>query len=166
MDVSNTSPNTFNYAVLKGIVKFQKTGTGSYRDLGNVPEFELTPTVDKLDHFSSRTGVRSKDRSIVREKSLTIRIVMDEITADNLGMALMGAVTASSPEYVVDVFTLSEITGAVRFVGTNDVGARVQMDLPTVSITPSSSINFISEEWASIEVTGEVLADVNGSFGQ
>lgn len=150
-----TSPSVLNYSVLKGIVSFTPTG-GSIRDLGNAPEFELTPAIDKLDHFSSRAGVRSKDRSIVREKTLTARIVLDEITPENLQMALIGG-TVSGDSF--DIFAESEITGALSFVGTNDIGNQVSLSLPTVSFTPSGSLNLISDEWAQIEVTCEVLFD-------
>ena len=166
MAVSALSPNVDNYAVFKGISKFWMTGDDDYRDMGNTPTVELTPNIEKLDHFSSRRGLKVKDRSIALAQSMTLRIVGDELTPDNWGLALMGDVHNSSPEYVVDIFTLTEITGAYRFVGTNQVGAPVQMDLPNVSFTPSSSVNLISEEWATFEVTAEVLADANGSFGQ
>lgn len=166
MAFSATSPNVDNYAVLKGISKFEKTGTSGFRDMGNTPTVELNLSVEKLDHFSSRTGVRSKDRSIVLSKSMTLRIVFDEFTPENWGLALMGEVHNSSPEYVIDIFSLSEITGAYRLVGTNQVGAPVQMDLPSVSFTPSSAVNLISEEWATAEITGEVLVGSDGMFGQ
>ncbi len=166
MAVSPASPNVDNYSVLKGIVKFMITGASDYRDMGNAPQFELTPTVEKLDHFSSRTGVKAKDRSIVVSKTLTARIVFEELTPDNLGIVMMGDVTPSSPEYVIDIFTLSEITGALRFVGNNDIGPKVQMDFPSVSFTPSSGIQLISEEWASMELTAEILVGSDGSFGQ
>jgi hypothetical protein len=166
MAVSAASPNVDNYAILKGIVKFQKTGDGDFRDLGNCPAFELTPTVETLEHKSSRSGVSSVDRKIVLSKSLKARIVMEELTPDNLGIILLGDVTPSSPEYVIDIFTLSEVTGALRFVGTNDIGGKVQMDFPSVSFIPSGSINMISEEWASMEVTADVLVGPDGSFGQ
>jgi hypothetical protein len=114
------------------------------------------------------SGVRTKDRKVVREKSATLRIVMEELTPHNLGIAVMGEVTdpvAPATEYTIDIFSLSEIKGALRFVGQNDIGARVQWDWPLVSITPSSSINLISEEWGSMEITADVLADASGVFG-
>ena len=169
MAYSTTSPNVDNYFIAKGVVKFELAGQTGYVDLGNCPEVEFTPTLDKLDHFSSMAGVRVKDRSVIREKSATIRIVMEELTPDNLGLALMGAVTdVTGPPIgaTVDIFSLSEIRGALRFIGQNDIGPRVQYDWPNVSIIPSSSINLISEEWASMEITADVLADpTTGKFG-
>ena len=60
------SPNTINYFIGKGIITFTPTG-GALRDLGNAPEIELTPNVEELEHFSSRSGVRNMDRKVVIE---------------------------------------------------------------------------------------------------
>ncbi len=166
MAVTAASPNVDNYAILKGVVKFWETSDNDYRHLGNCPAFELTPTIETLEHKSSMSGVSSVDRKIVLSKALKARIVMEELTPQNLGIILMGDVTPSSPEYVIDIFTLSEVTGKLRFIGTNDIGAKVQMDFPSVSFTPSGSINMISEEWASMEITADVLVGSDGSFGQ
>jgi len=170
MAYTNTSPNVDNYWIGKGIVKFQPSGTSSFVHLGNAPEVEYTPGIDVLDHFSSMVGVRSKDRKVVREKSATIRVVLEEMTPDNLGLAFMGGVTdptapATEP-YTIDIFSLSEITGSLRFIGQNDIGPKIQVDFPNVSIVPTGSINLISEEWASVEITADVLVDnTTGKFG-
>jgi hypothetical protein len=169
MAYSDTSPNADNYFIGKGYVEFQAEGDTDFVHLGNCPEVEFSPTVDVLDHFSSMAGVRTKDRKVVREKSATLRIVMEELTPYNLGLALMGEVTgavAPATTQTIDIFSLSEIKGAMRFVGQNDIGARVQYDWPVVSITPTSSINLISEEWGTMEITADVLADPStGRFG-
>jgi hypothetical protein len=161
------SPNVLLYSVLKGTVSFTPTD-GSPRDLGNAPEFELTPGIDKLDHFSSRAGTRKKDRSVVREQTLTARIVLDEWTAENLQMALMGGDTTTNTDGTKSfgIMAVSEITGALTFTGTNDIGSKVSLVLPNVSFTPSGSLNLISDEWGTIEVTADVLYDEEaGDFG-
>lgn len=163
------SPNTLNYFIGKGITTFTPTG-GSPRDLGNAPEVELTPNVEELEHFSSRSGVRNMDRKVVIEKGLTLRIVLDEITAENLAMLLLGNVeTNSDGSKTFQIYERTEVTGAIGFVGTNDVGNKVTITLPQVSFGPSGSFNPISDEWGQIELTGEVLAneytDGSSDFG-
>lgn len=163
-----SSPNVLYYSVLKGIVKFTPTG-GVQRDLGNAPEIELTPGTEKLDHFSSRAGVRSKDRSVLLEKTLTLRIVIDEFDPENVRMALLGSTVAdnTSGNASFRIFAESEITGAIYIEGTNTIGSQVRLQLPSVSFTPSGSINFISEEWAQMELTAEVLYNEDlGDFGE
>lgn len=163
------SPNTLNYFIGKGIIKFTPSG-GVQRDLGNAPEVEMTPSIDKLDHFSSRSGVRNKDRSVVREKGMTLRVVLDEITGENLAMLLLGDVeTATDGSKSFQIFSETEISGAILFTGTNDIGAQVTVSMPNVSFGPSGSFSPITDEWGQIELTGEVLAtehtDGTSDFG-
>lgn len=150
-----TSPNPLNYFIGKGTISFTPTG-GAPRDLGNAPEVELTPAIEKLDHFSSRAGVRSKDRTVVLEKTLTLRIVLDEITIENLALLMLGSTPGGGS---FEIFAEAEVTGAISFTGTNDVGNKVSMSLPNVSFTPSGSLNLISDEWGQIELTADVLLD-------
>jgi len=165
-----TSPNALNYFIGKGTISFTPTG-GSARDLGNAPEVELTPNITKLDHFSSRSGVRKKDRTVVTEKGMTLRIVLDELTVENLNMLLLGGTVTTNTDLSnsFQIFAESEITGAITFTGTNDVGNKVTMSLPSVSIQPSGSLGLISDEWGQIEITVEVLAteytDGTSDFG-
>lgn len=166
MPVTLTSPNVENYFIGKGIVSVKQAADADYVDVGNVPEFEVTPNVTKLDHFSSRTGTRSKDRSIVTEKGLTLRMVLEELTARNLAMFLLGAVDDADPAAVsIDIFSQASFIAAVKFVGTNDIGAKWTYIFPQVEFAPSSSLNLISEEWGNLELSGEILAQEDGSFG-
>lgn len=158
------SPNVGNYYVGKGIVKIKLAADNAYRDLGNCPLFELTPQVTKLAHYSSRAGRKFKDRNITQQVDLTVKMTLDEITPENLALALMGS-EADSTGLVHNIMDVGEIIAALRFVGTNDVGDLQQVDLPTVSITPSGAIGFISDGWAQIQLDGDVTADQNGVFG-
>jgi hypothetical protein len=92
-----TAPNIENYTIGKGIlyVDLSQTFSGStgWVDLGNVNKIEFAIKVTKLDHFSSRSGVKTKDQSIITERSATIAFTMDEFTAQNLALAVMGSVT-------------------------------------------------------------------------
>ena len=163
-----TAPNTSNYYIGKGIVSFKKSGDSTYRDLGNATIFEFAPNITKLDHFSSRTGVKTKDRSVVTEKSGTINLTLEEWTIENLQLALLGdqpEAISSGNNKVFNIFASNQISGALRFVGTNDVGPRFQWDLNDVSFVPGKSVNPISEAWGALELVGDVLADTNGVFG-
>lgn len=167
MGVSQTSPNVDNYYIGKGIVSIKLTGDAEFVDIGNVPEFEFTPELTKLDHFSSRAGVRSKDKSVVQEKAATLRMVMEEWTARNLALALLGTIDASDPNQVeIDIFSENSIRASVKFVGTNEVGPKWTFEYPIVEFIPTSAINPISDEWGQIEVTGDVLFDdITGKWG-
>jgi hypothetical protein len=94
-DKTLVSPLTSQYYNGKGIVSVQITSgltpDGAYVDIGNVPVFEFTPTINTLAHFSSRLGVRSKDLEIITEKSAVLNMTMDEWTYRNLLLAFLGA---------------------------------------------------------------------------
>ena len=155
------SPDILNYYIGKGVVSWTPEG-GTVRPMGNVPEFEFTPELEKLDHFSSMAGIRAKDRSVLISKSASVRLILEEWTEDNLRLALMGGAGAGT----FNIFEATEIRGSLLFTGTNDVGPQIDINLPLVSLTPTSSINPLSDEWAGLEITGDVLADpTTGIFG-
>lgn len=162
------SPNVDNYYVGKGIVKIKLPTDMAAVDVGNVPEFEFTANIERLDHFSSRAGIRSKDKSIVLEKGGTLRIVLEEWTARNMQLALLGARNETNPAAVtIDILSENAIVCQVEFEGTNDVGPKWDFVFPRVEFVPSSELNLIQEDdWGQIEIEGEVLYDEDTqSFG-
>lgn len=159
-----TSPNILNYFIGKGILYFTPTG-GVERDMGNAPSFKFTPKITKLDHFSSREGIKSKDQSIIQAKEATVDITLDEITPANLALALFGiAGTDTSGDATFDLLSESEITGSLRFVGSNEVGNKFTVVVNSVSFTPNAGFDFISDNEGQIQLTGDCFV-VAGSFG-
>jgi hypothetical protein len=156
--------SVLDYYIGKGVVSFKPTG-GTYRDMGNAPVFEFTPETEELEHFSARLGTRTNDRTVLLSKSGTVRIVLDEWNMDNLALALLGeAGSDGSGNDQIDIFTESSINGELKFVGANDVGPKYEVIISSVSFRPSSAINFISDEFGQIELSGRASA-VDGSFG-
>jgi len=157
------SPSTDNYQVGKGVVSFSTDDGANFRDVGNVSIFEWTPTVDKLDHFSSREGVKVKDKSIAITTAATLKMTMDEITADNLAMLALGEVDSDTDgDHTITSMSSSSVEGIIKFEGANDVGLQIDF-IGKVSFVPSGSFNPISDEWNTIEVTGEmVFTDADG----
>jgi len=160
------SPSTDNYYVGKGKISFKADGAGAFRDVGNVTELETTPNLTTLEHFSSREGVKKKDKEVVTEKKLTVRMVMDEWTADNLAMALLGDVSTDvDGNKVIDIYSRNSFEGELKYEGTNEVGPQMDIHLLKVAFKPGKSLNPISDEWGNIEIEGEALADDLGKFG-
>lgn len=159
MTATILSPNTGNYQVGKGVLSFKKTGAATYRDLGNAATVSLAMDRTKLDHFSSRAGLKQKDYSVTIETAVTCKITLDEVTPDNVGMMMLGTVDDASvggPE--VDIFLEANVTGALKFVGSNTIGATVTLDLWNVSFGPAGDFNLISDEWNSMDLEADVLA--------
>lgn len=162
---AHASPDIRNYLIGKGTVSFKKDGETAFRDLGNCTVFEFTPVIEKLDHFSSREGVKTKDRTAILSKSGTLKIVMEEWTPENLAIALLGAQSANTAaEAEIDIFSESAVSGVVKFTGTNDVGPKWEYTFNKVEFIPAAAITPLSDEWGGIEVNGECSA-VAGSFG-
>jgi hypothetical protein len=170
---TNISPNTGNYRVGKGSVYIKllsPTVDTDFRHMGNCTTFELTPTVEKLDHFSSMAGLKLKDESIAISQGGALKITMEEWTAKNMGLMLMGAVDeGASGGPTVEILGETVVEAEVKFISANEVGPRWNFDLYRVSFTPSGAMNPISDEWGDMEVTGEVLASQTapnaGKFG-
>ena len=89
-DDAMVSPTTAAYYVGTGIITWLGEGDVTPRDVGNVNTFELTPAVERLDHWNHRVGgIRKKDFSPVVQQTMTVHMIMDEFTAANLQLALL-----------------------------------------------------------------------------
>lgn len=160
-----TAPDIRNYTIGKGKTSFKPTG-GEYRELGNTPEFEFTPAIEKLEHFSSRSGIRNRDRTEVLSKSGSLRIVTDEWDPKNVAMAVLGSIDTNTDGLdVIQIFSETAVSGSIKFEGTNDVGQKYTWEFLKVDFIPGSGINLISDEWGTLELSGDVSADETGSFG-
>jgi len=162
-----TSPNVNNYHIGKGIVSFKETGESVFRDLGNAPSFVYTPTIEKLEHFSSREGVKTKDFTAITQVAATIKVTIDEITGENLAyFALAEQGVDTDGNVTLSALTKTEFVGEIKVVGTNDIGQQVDF-LATVSFIPDGDFSFITaeDEFTILELTAEVQKDANGTFG-
>lgn len=86
-----------NYTLGKGILYFDRkdVASGKYmgqRDLGNAPSFSFNIAIEKLPHYSSRGGIRSKDKEIITELNPTCSFTLDEITAENLEVLALASI--------------------------------------------------------------------------
>ena len=164
---AGTSPNIENYYIGKGTLEFSDDSGATWRFIGNVTTFEFTPTLTKLDHFSSQQGVKTKDRTVNVEKGATERIVAEEWTIENVQLAFLGGVveTDSLGRDVFEIFATNAINGAIRFTGTNEIGPRYEIVLHSLDFVPGAAINPLSEEWGTLELSGDAAVDSNNSWG-
>lgn len=58
--------------------------------LGNTPAFGLSYTEEKLDHYSSDSGIRKKDDSIILQQDYMGTATTDNIDADNIAYYFLG----------------------------------------------------------------------------
>jgi len=74
----------------KGRIYWKVDGESAYLDLGEVPKFELTPTVESEPFYSSRSGTKKKVTEITTSKSMTAALEFVEYNKENLNLALLG----------------------------------------------------------------------------
>lgn len=160
------TPSPKNYTIGKANVYFTPEG-GTRRHLGNIPTASFQIEVEKLEHFSSMTGIKTKDFIAVTSKSGTLTLTLEEMNTENLALALMGGAITDSTEGDpgFDIGVADAITGRVEIIGSNDVGPKHTWDFPAVTFTPNSAVDFISEDVMNVELTGDVNA-IAGSFGR
>lgn len=158
------SPSPLNYYFGKGNVYFTPTG-GAERHIGNVPSFKIQPSREKLEHFSSMAGVKEKDDTVTVSKSGTVSITGDEYTLENLQIGLFGGAisTNTAGDRSMELYGSDEVTGVLRFTGSNTKGNTFEIIVNKVNFDPAE-IDLISDEYGQMELTGE-MQTVNSSFG-
>jgi hypothetical protein len=160
-------PNVANYHIGKGIVSFKETGASSFVDLGNAPSFLYTPKTERKEHFSSRTGVKTKDFTAVTTAGASVKFTLDEITGNNLAMFALATIDATTPgQIILSGLKKTVYTGDLKIVGTNAIGQTVDF-VATVSFVPSGDFSFITDgdDFSTIEIEAEVQAGSSGEFG-
>lgn len=83
------------------------------RSPGNVAELKLSLKTDVLEHYESQTGQRTLDHRMVKQKSATVNLTIEEFTKENLALALYGTHVVGTPGTVTD----EPIGGATPTVG-------------------------------------------------
>jgi len=91
-----TAPNTDNYTLGKGVVFLDQLVSGVYqgeRDLGNAPAFTFNIALEKLEHYSSRGGLKAKDKEIISQITPGLAFTLDEVNKENLALLTLGEVS-------------------------------------------------------------------------
>ena len=95
-----------NYTLGKGVVQFNRKLASvyqGYRDLGNAPALSVSIALEMLDHFSSRSGMKSKDARVVQSATPKVSFTLDEVNPSNLELMSLGL-----SETVVQIATEGE----------------------------------------------------------
>jgi hypothetical protein len=162
---TDISPDTSNLFFGAGIVKWKGVDDPDYRDVGEVLTFEFTLGVTMRDHISKRTGTRFRDYNAVQQTTGMIRMGLQEFTSDNMVFALLGDLDKTGTPKSIAIGGNTTITGALRFIGTNDIGPRHQLDFPDVLITPAAALNMLADDWGVIELSADVRGAPDGTYG-
>jgi hypothetical protein len=135
-----------------------------WQDLGNCPKFSFKPEIETLEHFSSREGVKTRDQKVITALKGALTVELDEITPENLQFALLGSLSGAPGARVVKVFANAQVTGEVKLVQTNSIGRRFELKFGHVQVMPDQEIDFIGDDYSTIQTTLEVNLDADGVF--
>lgn len=138
----------------------------NYVDLGNVPELSATVESEKLDHYTSRGGLRKIDKSVVLEVTSNLSFSLEDITFDNLALFFSGG---------TDDYTNPAIAGVTdeQFVEDGDVVAltsyvlRTAAGEPIFGITATNAIVVESTNTtpvALVKDTDYTVTDITGEI--
>lgn len=90
--------------------------TGKYRFLGNVPELEIATEVDKVEHKESSSGQRLADHVLTKEKKVSFKATIEELSDDNVALAFQGKKTEIAGGKVTDEEIADVVAGDTVFL--------------------------------------------------
>jgi len=153
--------STRNYTILRGVfsvAEFVSGTPGAYTDMGNAVRAEYEPVIERLPHYSNRSGYRVKDANPVIMTEYNLRITLDEMAAINLRKFLMGAQNG----LVIDLLDDIDREYAVRFVEDNPHGVNKIWNFWKGTIGPNGPLVLVADgtEWAVMEMLFSGLSDI------
>jgi hypothetical protein len=77
------------YTIGKGKLLFKQKGQNNFHDFGNCTDFKVTTAIDKKEHYSSRSGTKTKDKEVVIQQTATGSFTLDDLLNENLRIYLM-----------------------------------------------------------------------------
>lgn len=100
MAAPTITPYSNSYKFGRGRLLFNlRNSDGSYegfRPFGNVPEFNVTIESEQFEHFSSESGLETKDLSFTRSIERSATVTTDNMSKENLVLFLSAAATVIS----------------------------------------------------------------------
>lgn len=153
-----------NYAYMgKGIIKLTPEGGSTARDIGNVSqlEFAVNENIIKLPNY--RTPGGGTYASVNRIESVQFTATLHDLSPENLAMVLFGTATVDGTKATIEALTTGAQTFKMVFEGVNEAatGKKVDVTVHRAKIGAAQGLGFIGDEFAALEITGEVLIDTS-----
>jgi len=153
-----------NYAYMgKGIVKLAPEGGGTARDVGNVSalNFNINENIIRLPNY--RTAGGGTYAQVNRIESVEFTATLHDLSPENLAMVLFGTSTVVDNVATIEALTTGAQTFEMVFNGVNEAatGKTVTVTVHRAKIGAAQGLGFIGDEFAALEITGEVLIDTD-----
>ncbi len=153
-----------NYAYMgKGIVSLTPEGAGgTKRDVGNVSALSFNINENKINLPNYRTAGGGSYASVNRIESVEFTATLHDISPENLAMVLFGTSSVADNKATIEALTTGAQTFQLEFAGVNEAatGKTVTVTVYKAKIGAAQGLGFIGDEFAAMEITGEVLIDV------
>lgn len=151
--------DTDNYTIGKGVLSIGawdgNTPPASLTDVGNAPSVEVEHTLERLPHYSSRSGLKVKDKNPVIQADYVVNFVLDEIAAENLVLFVAG----TQEEGVIHALQVPDAEYQLKFVSDNPFGPNRTYWFWKATLTPNGPMTLIGEEWMQMSFMAEGVAD-------
>lgn len=123
------------------------------RHIGNVPEFKLNGSVEKVEHKESMSGHRQTDLVISTTKKMSLTLVLEEWTAKNLALALYGTeVTVSADSVTDEALPDSLAVGDVVALAEPDVSSLAIEDSLSAALTLDTHYEIVNAKTGLIRI--------------
>lgn len=132
----------------------------TFRDVGNVSKLEPKFSEDRKTQKNYRTASGGNYASFSRIEDGTLDFEFLDLSAENLGLTLWGAVTTALGITTIEAMIESAPVVAVKFVGTNLVdGKSCTGKFHKVRLSPPAGVPLIGDDFSSMAITGTMEAD-------
>ncbi|TLX54867.1 hypothetical protein DN824_20510 [Stutzerimonas nosocomialis] len=155
-----------NYAYMgKGIITLQEEGVANAPafDVGNASalSFNVNENIIRLPNY--RTAGGGTYAQVNRIENVEISMTLHDLSPENLAMVLFGSVTEADNRATIQALTTGAKTFKMIFTGLNEAntGKQVIVTAHRVKIGAAQGLGLIGDEFAALEVTGEVLIDTS-----
>jgi len=152
-----------NYAYMgKGIVTLQK-GSADPVDVGNQSTLNFNVNENKINQPNYRTAGGGNYASVSRIESVEVTMTLHDLSPENLAMVLFGTVTKADGRAVIQALTTGAQEFKMVFNGVNEAatGRTVIVTVHRLKVGAAQGLNFIGDDFAGLEITGEVLIDTS-----
>jgi hypothetical protein len=134
-----------------------------YLYLGNVVTGEISSDITFLDHFTTKTGSRTKDRSVIQEISVAYNFTLDEPDINNMNFFMLGgavtSVTGPPVKKTFKPFTNLERNGGALIAGVSDTGNEWVWKIRKSTMKPDGAFSYNSEDWSQFSFILDVLSN-------
>ena len=131
---------------------------GDFEDMGNAPSLECEPVQERRPHYSSRSGLKTKDLNPVVSLEYTLNFDLDEIAAKNLKRFLLGSYNAATG--MINALSEADKEYAIIFISDNPVGGNYIQYFRRVTLGPNGPLQLIGDDYLVMSFAGEGLSDV------